>query len=146
MKKMMMVACAAIMLVSCGKEEVAETITGTNLQKSSDVKMRSFTGLHCIDYISTCFPDVIVNGNDQRVIDNVFGVIGTGNSSNIKTAFSKNKTILGQYLSNQVISDVIAGTLEVTTTDGDSSGSIHYMVFNATGQSTNWKAVYPFLD
>jgi hypothetical protein len=144
MKKMFVAACAVMVLVSCGKEEIPETVT--NLQKSSDVKMRVFTGIHCIDYIGTCFPDVVVNGIDQNVIDNMFVVIGTGNNSDIKSAFSKNKRVLGQYLSNQVISDVIAGTLEVTTTDGDSSGSIHYMVFNATGQSTNWKAVYPFLD
>lgn len=138
-----MVACAAIMLVSCGKEEIP-TPTPNGVQKSA--LARVFTGLRCIPYQGTCHDDVIVNGNDQKVVDAVFDIIEKGNNSNIKAAFIQNRRVLGQYVNAQNISDVIGGTLEATATDGDSNGRIHYMVLSAAGQSTNWKAVYPFLD
>jgi len=147
MKKMMMAACAAIMLVSCGKEEVA-TVTGID-NESGNVKTmpyRKFTGQRCINYIGACLPDVVVNGNDQKKVDGVFDVIDKGNQSDIKTAFSANQSVLKKYINTQEIDDVIAGNLEVTATDGDSGGSLHYMVFNATRQSGNIKAVYPFKD
>ncbi len=146
MKKMMMAACAAIMLVSCGKEEVAEATTGTTFQKNSDVKMYTWTGKRCIDFRGSCFPEVVVNGKDKTVIDDVFDTIDKGNQSDIKTAFSANQSVLKKYINTQEIDDVIAGNLEVTATDGDSGGSLHYMVFDTSGQTGNPKAVYPFKD
>ena len=143
MKKMLMAACAVMVLVSCGKEEIP-TIEQELGQKS--LLARVFTGQRCIAYQGTCHDDVVVNGNDQKVVDDVFDVIKKGNKSKIKTAFSQNQRVLGQYLTLQDISDVIGGTLDATATDGDSKGSIHYMVLSASGQSTNWKSVYPFLD
>lgn len=145
MKKMFLAAFAAIALVSCGKEELPTIGPDGNADNGSpkSVQMRVFTGLHCINYIGTCFPDVVVNGNDKKVIDDVFDVIGKGNQSDIKTAFVSNRTVLEKYVDKQTVADVIAGSLDVTSTDGDSGGTLHYMVFKASGKL---KGVYPFQD
>jgi hypothetical protein len=143
MKKMLMVACAAIMLVSCGKEEVADNNAISHLKNSS---YRVWTGTECNSSGGSCLPDADVNGNDQKVIDDVFDVIDKGNQLDIKAVFVDNQRTLKKYLSTKIVSSVLAQTVAVTATDGSSSGSIHYMVFTSTGQSGSVAEVYPFLD
>jgi len=95
-------------------------------------------------YIGTCFPDVIVNGNDKRIIDDVFDVIATGVQSDIKAAFSKNLTVLERYIAKETVAEVISGNLIVTSTYRDSGGTLHYMIFKNSGQSGTLRSVYPF--
>lgn len=140
----------AILFVACEKEQVSKEDGALNqvaennnrAQESTNLRIWYDDGTHpgiegvnygCKDLGGTCANTVDVPGIHANDIANIVGVVDNGNIATIRANFANNESLLGTYISPDIVQGVITGNLTVQVRGFNNLGA-KYLVFK-NGQS-----------
>lgn len=138
--------CAALFLAGCAKEQL-KPITANDLASIvvPKVNMRylyetEFNTYYCEGSSGSCLPDLTVTKQHAPKINEVFEAVVSGVQMDIVAAFTTNRSVLLNYLSEEHIDKVISETYTATAGNGVDSK------FLFMGQDDLILAAYPMYE
>ncbi|TAE18056.1 MAG: hypothetical protein EAZ95_05280 [Bacteroidetes bacterium] len=151
MKKVILTAICAVALASCQQQkEVAptqEAKTSVTRKDKSDLRVwydRGGSDYGCSGTGGNCLDDVILSAPKPKGFTATLQTMSAGTPTEIRDAFSDNRSVLIQYISATVVDATINGDLNATLR-GLPTDATCYMLFSDANTNTI-TTVYPVVQ